>query len=252
MGGRRQPLRACLELGRAASVHGRSGCRSGTPHDLYQAAQEKRIPFAPVSTLSDLVNSEHLNVRGFFVEVAHPEAGKLKHAGAPYKLGGTPWEIRSPAPTLGQHNAEVLGGRLGMSADEIASADEGRGGLMPGPLTGIRVADFTWVWAGPTCTMQLAHMGAEVIRMETTNRICTLRMLPPWPGGAPNPNRSGYFNQYNQGKRAILLEHRRPGGRGDREAPRRDERRRRRELRRRRHEEARPRTTTSCSRCARS
>ena len=76
---------------------------------------------------------------------------------------------------------------------------------MPGPLSGIRVADFTWVWAGPTCTMQLAHMGAEVIRMETTNRICTLRMLPPWYGGAPDPNKGGYFNQYSQGKRAILL-----------------------------------------------
>ncbi len=76
---------------------------------------------------------------------------------------------------------------------------------MTGPLTGIRVADFTWVWAGPMCTMQLAHMGAEVIRMETTGRICTVRMLPPWPGGAPNPNASGYFNQYNQGKRSVLL-----------------------------------------------
>lgn len=76
---------------------------------------------------------------------------------------------------------------------------------MPGPLSGIRVADFTWVWAGPTCTMQLAHMGAEVIRMETSGRICTVRMLPPWYGGPPNPNTSGYFNQYNQGKRGILL-----------------------------------------------
>jgi len=76
---------------------------------------------------------------------------------------------------------------------------------MSQPLDGIRVADFTWVWAGPTCTMQLAHLGAEVIRMETTNRICTIRMLPPWPGGQPGPNRSGYFNQYNQGKRGILL-----------------------------------------------
>jgi CoA:oxalate CoA-transferase len=80
-----------------------------TAADLYRAAQEKRIPFAPVSTLADLVSSEHLNVRGFFVEVAHPEAGKLKQAGAPYKLGGTPWEVRSPAPTLGQHNEQLLG-----------------------------------------------------------------------------------------------------------------------------------------------
>lgn len=90
--------------------------------DLYRAAQERRVPFAPVSTLNDLVNSKHLKARGFFVEVAHPEAGTLKHAGAPYKLGGTPWEIRMPAPALGQHNDEVLAGRFGLSADEIAAA----------------------------------------------------------------------------------------------------------------------------------
>lgn len=83
---------------------------------------------------------------------------------------------------------------------------------MAKPLDGIRVADFTWVWAGPTCTMQLAHMGAEVIRMETTNRICTLRMLPPWAGGTPGPNKAGYFNQYSQGKRAILLNIAEPEG----------------------------------------
>ncbi len=77
--------------------------------DLYRAAQAKRIPFAPASTLSDLLDSEHLKARGFFVEVAHPEAGTITQAGAPYKLTTTPWEIRSPAPTLGQHNEEVLG-----------------------------------------------------------------------------------------------------------------------------------------------
>src|SRR3990172_7842143 len=75
-----------------------------------------------------------------------------------------------------------------------------------GPLTGIRVADFTWVWAGPSSTLQLAHMGAEVIRMESMRRVCVLRMLPPWLGGQPALNRSGYFNQYNQGKRSILLD----------------------------------------------
>ena len=77
---------------------------------------------------------------------------------------------------------------------------------MAGPLSGIRVADFTWVWAGPFCTMQLAHMGAEVIRMESMRRVCLLRMLPPWLEGKPGVNRSGYFNQYNQGKRSIALD----------------------------------------------
>ena len=87
-------------------------------------------------------------------------------------------------------------------------------GAAEGPLEGVRVADFTWVWAGPSCTMQLAHMGAEVIRMESARRVCVLRMLPPWPGGQPHPNRSGYFNQYNQGKRSITLDISKPEGKG--------------------------------------
>ena len=75
------------------------------------------------------------------------------------------------------------------------------------PLAGLRVADFTWVWAGPFCTLQLAHLGAEVIRVETSTRICVTRMLPPWPDDAtPGPNRSGYFNQYNQGKKSLALD----------------------------------------------
>jgi len=74
------------------------------------------------------------------------------------------------------------------------------------PLDGIRVADFTWVWAGPYCTMQLAHLGADVIRIETRTRPCITRVLPPWPEGKPGGlNRSGYFNQYNQGKRSLTL-----------------------------------------------
>lgn len=74
------------------------------------------------------------------------------------------------------------------------------------PLEGIRVADFTWVWAGPYCTMQLAHLGADVIRIETRTRPCITRVLPPWPEGKPGGlNRSGYFNQYSQGKRSLTL-----------------------------------------------
>jgi benzylsuccinate CoA-transferase BbsF subunit len=74
------------------------------------------------------------------------------------------------------------------------------------PLSGIRVLDFTWAWAGPFCTMQLAHLGADVIRVETTARpACVTRVLPPFADDVPGPNRAGYFNQYNQGKRAITL-----------------------------------------------
>jgi benzylsuccinate CoA-transferase BbsF subunit len=79
------------------------------------------------------------------------------------------------------------------------------------PLEGVRIADFTWVWAGPYCTLQLAHLGADVIRIETRTRPCVTRLLPPWPEGKPGINRSGYFNQYNQGKRSLTLNYSKPG-----------------------------------------
>jgi crotonobetainyl-CoA:carnitine CoA-transferase CaiB-like acyl-CoA transferase len=82
--------------------------------DLYRKAQAKRVPFAPVSTMGDLLNSEHLKARGFFVDITQPVAGTHKYPGAPLKYDRTPWEIRIPAPTLGQHNEEIFGARLGL------------------------------------------------------------------------------------------------------------------------------------------
>jgi CoA:oxalate CoA-transferase len=87
--------------------------------DLYRKAQERRVPFAPVSTMGDLLNSEHLKARGFFVEIAHPVAGTHQYPGAPIKYGATPWRIRMPAPALGQHNGEILGQRLGLSRGRL-------------------------------------------------------------------------------------------------------------------------------------
>jgi crotonobetainyl-CoA:carnitine CoA-transferase CaiB-like acyl-CoA transferase len=56
----------------------------------------------------------------------------------------------------------------------------------------------------------LAHLGAEVIRIETATRPCITRLLPPWPNNQPGINRSGYFNQYNQGKRSLTLNLKQP------------------------------------------
>jgi crotonobetainyl-CoA:carnitine CoA-transferase CaiB-like acyl-CoA transferase len=86
--------------------------------DLYDKAQARRVPIAPVSTMGDLFANEHLKARGFFATITHPETGPLQYPGALYKFSETPWEIRRPAPLLGQHNDEVYG-RLGLSQTEI-------------------------------------------------------------------------------------------------------------------------------------
>ncbi len=80
------------------------------------------------------------------------------------------------------------------------------------PLDGVRVADFCWAWAGPYGALQLAHLGAEVIRIESRARLCPTRQIPPWADNEPGMNRCGYFNQYNQGKRSLSLDLKQPEG----------------------------------------
>src|SRR5207253_1195001 len=55
-----------------------------------------------------------------------------------------------------------------------------------------------------------AHLRAEVIRVETATRACVTRLLPPFAEFEPGPNRSGYYNQYNQGKKSVALDLKRP------------------------------------------
>lgn len=87
-------------------------------------------------------------------------------------------------------------------------------GMTSLPLEGVRVLDFAWVWAGPVQSLQLAYLGAEVIKVESSMpaRLDTIRRLPPYADDEPGPNRSGYFNQYNQGKKSITLDLKSPAG----------------------------------------
>ena len=73
--------------------------------EIVEFAQALRMPFAPVPTVKDLVEDEHLQSRDFFQQVDHPEAGELTYAGPPFRMTETPPTI-SRAPTLGEHNGE--------------------------------------------------------------------------------------------------------------------------------------------------
>jgi len=74
-------------------------------------------------------------------------------------------------------------------------------------LHGIRVADFTWAWAGPYGTMLLALMGAEVIKIESSSRLdhTRVRSLAAGPtfGG---PDHAWIFNELNLNKLSITLD----------------------------------------------
>ena len=89
--------------------------------DLYKAAQEARVPFAPVNTMQQMYASEHLNERKFFVPLEQPGMGKLTVPGAPSQYGKIKWSLRRPAPRLGQHSEEVFCGEFGVPRDRLAA-----------------------------------------------------------------------------------------------------------------------------------
>jgi crotonobetainyl-CoA:carnitine CoA-transferase CaiB-like acyl-CoA transferase len=94
-------------------------CATQSVYDLYERAQKRRIPIAPASTMGDLLGSDHLKARGFFATIDHPVAGAVTMPGAPYHFSATPWTLRTPAPLLGQHTAEVLA-EVGLDAGALA------------------------------------------------------------------------------------------------------------------------------------
>src|SRR5918999_2673811 len=77
-----------------------------TKSELVEQAQRRHFPASPVSTTLDLVNDPQLIARGFLAEINHPEFGTIKFPqGA---VAGVLGKRLTPAPRLGEHNAEIL------------------------------------------------------------------------------------------------------------------------------------------------
>jgi crotonobetainyl-CoA:carnitine CoA-transferase CaiB-like acyl-CoA transferase len=69
------------------------------------------------------------------------------------------------------------------------------------------VCDFTWIWAGPYCTQLLAHLGADVVRLESPEYLCLFRRLPFQPPDLElTPDSDGLFQLYNTDKRSVALD----------------------------------------------
>ncbi len=84
----------------------------------------------------------------------------------------------------------------------------------PGPLAGLRVVDCSTVLAGPYCTMLLADLGADVVKVEPPEGDGTRGWGPPWVGSVEDGTRTAaYYLSVNRNKRSIRLDLRTAGGR---------------------------------------
>jgi crotonobetainyl-CoA:carnitine CoA-transferase CaiB-like acyl-CoA transferase len=186
--------------------------------DIHRQAAGAKIPIGPFNTAADLMVNEQYKARGYFIEVEHPVAGKYTYPGWSYKMTASPPGIKRPAPLLGQHNKEIFesnkklpkktppaGQQKGLSADNRL------------PLEGIRVLDFSWVWAGPYGCRLLAELGAEVIKIEGHKRSDLTRRSVVWPLPDPVPTRvrpnQGLGNiTVNLNKKSLTLDLSKPEG----------------------------------------
>ena len=174
--------------------------------DLCRELQKLPVPIEPVNTVADVYNDPHLRERRFFVPMPMGAGASVSVPGSPLRLAGVASEHNRPAPRLGEHNGAVFdaGGVEQRPIPPRPSSAATPSG--DGPLAGVRVLDFSWVWAGPYCALQLAHLGADVIRVESSRRPCMYRNTLPMADDIQDINRAGGFNQWNQGKRSIALD----------------------------------------------
>lgn len=98
--------------------------RTMTLDDLMARCIEGDVPIGPINSIADIFDDEHIKARGNLVEMHEPREGKVVVPNVLPRLSETPGTIRSLGPDLGQHNDEVFGGLLELSADELSRLRE--------------------------------------------------------------------------------------------------------------------------------
>ncbi|NQZ98584.1 MAG: CoA transferase, partial [Myxococcales bacterium] len=162
---------------------------------IQQQAVAQKWLIAPINLAPDLLSDPQLRDREFWVDVAGDTL-----PGPFAKLGRTPIRYEGPAPKLGEHQSLV-------SSTDRHPAKPTAKALAPRAqiFEGLKVADFSWIAAGPLITKDLANLGATVLRVETEKRVDTLRFIPPWKGD-PGIRTGHTAANMNQSKLGIALD----------------------------------------------
>jgi crotonobetainyl-CoA:carnitine CoA-transferase CaiB-like acyl-CoA transferase len=170
---------------------------------LADGALQRRVLLFPVNTPSDIFAYPQLEARKFFQRIEPPTGKPYKTLGMFVKSSVKPLAIRRRAPMLGEHTTEVLSE---LPHRRKAATPQPKSALpAPLPFAGLKVLDFCWVVIGPMTTRYLGDYGADVVRVESGHRPDVLRNGEPFAAGLHGINRSGYYANYNSGKRSLTL-----------------------------------------------
>ncbi|MDD5190530.1 MAG: CoA transferase [Dehalococcoidales bacterium] len=181
-----------------------------TKRELFQGAIERGFMLAPVNTIHDILDDPHFAARQFWQGVKYPGIGKkVRHPGAPFRLGENGYRIRSRAPQIGEHNEEVLKRQYKPNKSlKVNGADENVNEI----FQGLKVLDLTWVTVGPRAVRYLADHGATVVKIEAPGRPDIGRLVPPYRDEIPHPDRSTWFANYNLNRYGTSIDISKPEG----------------------------------------
>jgi len=90
-----------------------------TKEEIMKEGQDWRVPVAPVYNTEDMLKSPQHEARDYFVKVKHKTLGDIIQPGAIFRMTETPWQMKRPAPCLGDHNKEIYCGLLGYSIEDL-------------------------------------------------------------------------------------------------------------------------------------
>ncbi len=159
-----------VEDGRRALTQLLEFIKTKTKAEIHARSVEDKLLIAPCNDAADLLADPQLEGRDFWVDV-----DGLPMPGPFARLSRTPIRYQRAAAELGADQA--LLDDLVVPRRPRVSAEARR------PIfDGLRVADFTWMAAGPLITRELANHGATVIHAESATRFDSMRTLPPFHG----------------------------------------------------------------------
>jgi crotonobetainyl-CoA:carnitine CoA-transferase CaiB-like acyl-CoA transferase len=144
------------------------------------------VPAQICAEFGDVFSDEQARLNGYVIDFDDPETGPITVAGHPLTVS-PPQAVQSPAPSHGQHTAEVLGSWA------QASPELGDGPLQVHPLQGVKVIDFGNYLAGPYAAQMFADLGADVVKIEAATG--DPMRFADWP-----------FAGCQRGKRSVALD----------------------------------------------
>lgn len=182
-------------------------CSTRRVAEILERAASRRIPVAPILTGETVTSVDHFISRGIYRE---SPCGAFQMPRSPFLIDGQRMPDARHAPRLGGHDDELRSTWMREPAIERGPAAAAE---TAGTLEGLRVIDFSAFWAGPSITGLLAGLGADVVKIESTQRPDLMRLAstasiatPRWYEWSP------LFASLNMNKRGVTLDLTSPRG----------------------------------------